>query len=330
MSETGEISHNPIESQERLHPPNKIFFHATPSQNVPSLVQHGLVSIHNRDILGKDLLYSVTFGKEFNLRYRIKRDINPQGNVSKFSLTVWADSSDIKQVKKYGELVKGQYGPSQKLLLDEEIPEGFLESNMGGKNVDITQLRKVNPSNFLAAIPINKDLGEVLALCKLQMTARSRKVEDMQNILADFFKAGSSGITLRPGYTADDLSRDLLFRMQQEALLYQTGPMVKEVIDNLKEPSIKSSLLKTSIAELKAKQQAVNDPVGNRYLNILERKLRQALEQRGLGNQYDQTEPARVTSIPLVSNSVDPYQLWGGVDGYNLAKQVAKDIKINI
>lgn len=328
MSETTGTGINPQESQERLSSPNKIFFHTTPTKNVPSLIQNGLVSIQNKDVIGKDLLYSVAFGKEFSLPY-IKREIKSRGDVTDFSLTLWADTADIKQVKKDGQLEKGQYGPTQKLLLDEEIPEGFLESRSGGRSVDVNALRKVGPNSFLAAIPINQDLRYILALCKLEVTKKSRRISDMEGILVDFFRHGND-VTLKSGYTLENLSCDLIFRMQQEALLYQTGPLVKEVLDNLKQPLINNSLLKATIAELKAKQGSVNDPIGNRYLGILERKLRRGLNQRGLGNEYDQIEPAKVTSIPVSSTSVDPYQLWGGMDGRDLVKQVAQDLQIKV
>lgn len=105
MSESSEVPQSSIpESQERLRSPNKIFFHTTPSQNVPSLVEDGLISAKNRDIIGRDLLYSVTFGKEFNIP-TVRRNIKSKGDVTDFSLTVWKASPDIQQVKRFGRSV---------------------------------------------------------------------------------------------------------------------------------------------------------------------------------------------------------------------------------
>jgi hypothetical protein len=328
MDQSAEHFRNSPESQDRDRQPSKIFFHTTLSRNVDSLMQQGLVSVKDRDVIGKDLMYSLTFGQEFKSSY-VPREVNRQGNADQFSLTIWEDTPDIKQVNKFGKLRAGQYGPVKELSPDEEVPEGFWLSNMAGRHVDVSKLKKIDPEHFLAAIPIDRDTEYALALCKLQMTVRSRKVEDVEQILTNLLS--SERLVLQPGYAVADLSQDLLFRMQQEALVHQTGPLVQEAIDGLNAPAeVDTRLLHAAIGELKAKQQAVNDEVGRRYLQMLEKKLKQAMDGEGLTERYDHIEPANISSTTGISKKVDPYQLWGGTNGYALVLRVAEDVRLHV
>ncbi len=300
-------------------PAHRIFFHTSPSQNVAGIRKTGLIGNPNKDMIGRDLGYSLTFAEEFNQRY-VGRVITQQNPVADFSLIIWKSSSDIRKVKSdEGKLKPGRFGAAKRLDPDEVIPQGYWNS-CGGKTGTADKLRKIDPANFLAAISINEQMQNALTRSKIEFAYNLSDANSTEERLMQFLSDNDQLLQLTDGYTIQALAHDLMVRMQQEVLVHKTRAIAVALFD---------SGIDYGLGEILVKLQEVNEPVSYRYLKAWERKLKQAYQEKGITwptqRDFDQDQKQSFG----IGVNIDIYGLWGGTGGSRLFWRVAQSMGIS-
>lgn len=324
-----------------LRPANKIFFHATPSQNIDDIRQTGLIARKDQDVIGRILGYSLTFSSEFNLpegrRITVVLGDDP---VKDFSLTIWKNSAEIKKIKdKDGKIRMDQYGLAKKLGSTELIPQSYLDSRGGGswgRTVNPEMMRKIDPANFLAAISIDQNVQETLIRCKIEFAYNLGDANTIEERLVGFLNGPDRNLQLSQDYTTQDLAHDLMARIQQEVLADKTRIVAEDLLNHIENPGpsdrYNSDLIAAEAEEISTKTLEVNEPISNRYLKAWEKKLKLTCEKKGIAWPiHTDIEAARRQSIlKLRLSTIDTYQFWGDNDSYKLARQVAAKMGITL
>lgn len=324
---TGETSQEAL-AIKTLRPANKIFFHTTPTINVSSIREKGLMSTNRAGTIGNDLSYSIVFGVEFNERVVGRIRAIDKGEEKDFSMTIWKKTTDFQKAN-----LSGFFRPVKELKPDEIIPEGYLDSRGGRRypySVEQRQsLRKIDSSNFLSSIPIDGKMQVMLTRSKIEFVFNLSDVESIETRLVEFLSNPDRQILFATNYTPQVLAHDLMARIQQEAIVNRTRYIAADLLNHIQSlDSLQNynSFVGSRIGEIFLKLDYVNEPISYRYLKSWERKLKQAYKDKGLDwpDQKEITEDKQQDFGEYIS--INNYHLWGGTDGYRLARQVSKSM----
>ena len=299
ISETESLP-TPEPEPKKLVRANKIFFHTTPTDNVASIRNRGLYGHATHDDLGRNMTYSLTFDKEYNHK-DVRRPSVAAGPIADFSLTIWKQSEDIKQTRdrSTGELNKfgGEYSPSG-VTNELDVPEEYeISGGSWGRPIPSSErpsARRVNPTSFLASVGISEKMAEELTAIKLEYINNMSDAQILETRLRELLEDSRENVILGENYTVQDLTHDLVSRIEQEVALNHSKRVADDAMGRLKaldDPNIDTNaqglLVQQDLYDIRRKRMAANDPVTYRYLNAREQAIVRTLNGRGLARFTD-------------------------------------------
>ena len=278
-----------IEQKERLRPANSISFHATTLEDVPNIQAHGLYSFLGHDILGRDLIYSIYFEKEYEgpVSFRPKAR---GGNKNTFALTIWKASPYIKkfvgeEAYHWGSGRPGQFKATETVEDQKDLPTSYVDSALGGPVHPSTKFAKIPPTEFLGAIKIDQQLKDNLIVAQLKFIYN---LDSADNIEAQLRQGVEGTSILSEGYAIDQLVHDLMGNIEQTILSSGYGKSFRGAWESLTQGKHDVRGIGRVLEEIMKKQAMVNEPISKRFLQIWEDRIKTAVEQQGLTKQVDE------------------------------------------
>ncbi len=330
--EQDELLTEPVVEPEtrQLRRANKIFFHTTPSQNVASIRREGLHGKDTTESLGKDLWYSLTFGSEYNAK-EVRRPTTSFGPLTDFSLTIWKQSLDIKQTREHftGKINKyGGYSPAGERIGEVSVQYELSGGSYGRPIPDSASAKRVDPSNMLASIRITEELALDLTKIKLDFINNQTNADNSETQLVKMLER-SEGLELGENYSIQDLSHDLMSRIEQEVIQHQARLVADDTLARIAgfdsaDPNAdrNGEWIQQNLYDLRSKKGMVNEPVTYRYLDARQRYIERMLKKKGAEGLS--ADPTRIKK-PAVSYGL--YEMWGCTKGAELAAAVEDNKK---
>src|SRR3989344_924138 len=229
-----------IPEKEKLRPVNRIFFHTTPTRNLPSIIRRGLLGEKGHPSVGRELMYSLAFPEEFNEINVGRPIVRKEGQISDFVMTIWKANPEIKQNRdRYEDKFYGEYSPVGSMNEEEDIPDTYLNSGGGyywkiNPEVEKENFRKVDSSNYLAAVPLTEENQIFIAECMLKFYKVLSSAQDLEGKMVEYFQNPTTNLVLNPNYLLSDFAHDLMGRIQQEVVLASAKIAAKKAEDLIK------------------------------------------------------------------------------------------------
>lgn len=304
---------------EHLYHANKLFFHATPLENISSVIKSGLFSTRDTDTLGRNFFYSLTFKNEYNDPGQNRGVLKFGPLKDKFSLTIWRGSVNIKQTKPHPG--KRRFSPAS--IPMAEAPNDYYWNRIKGvNNVPGEKVRNVPATDFLASIEIDEYIISYFAGAKLGLMFNLVSAKKLEPLAEEFLRGMSTecelDLRLNNKYTLGTLVKDLISHIYHEVITeysrQATATLEKEIAklhpDHKKIQQIMEDLL--------FKRDNAPDKLSYRYLNMLISRSVKSLASANLRYLLPAEAPdfKNAPHISLRELGIDSQDIIGSQDAF--------------
>lgn len=217
MGEDLESTVNETEVKELKREPRPIYFHTTPTSNIDSIFERGLIAPKEWDTFGDNIDYSLFFEEE----YRDPPVNRPTDHATSFAITIWGENAVSQFTTKGGSLHYGIKSSGNSAI---DPPAEFHRNLTRGAPIR-KDLEKVDPSNLLAILVIKPELQEAILRTKVSLLYKKQsEPSEIKQALIDFLTSYGELVVFPKDYSVVSLGEDIFARIQQDVSQIKDDP----------------------------------------------------------------------------------------------------------